>query len=289
MARILITGASGFLGRRLVAHLGPRHELFCLGRSAPPGGAGEVHWVAHDLARPLAEAALPARVDAVVCLAQSRRYREFPAGAADMFAVNLRATFELLEYARGAGAARFFLASTGGVYAPGPEPLDEDAPVSPPTFYARSKYAAELLAAAYQPHLHVVAARFFFIYGPGQRGMLVPNLLGRVLRGEPVTVEGRPGMRVNPIYVDDAVAAVEAALALEGSAVLNVAGDEVVSLTGLVRLMEGATGRPAHIGYGEARGGGDLVGDNRRMKALLGVAPRTPLAEGLRLTLAEGL
>src|SRR5206468_7571481 len=52
-------------------------------------------WVDHDLRHPLEGAGLPSSIDAVVHLAQSRRYREFPAGAEDVFALNVRATFEL--------------------------------------------------------------------------------------------------------------------------------------------------------------------------------------------------
>ena len=43
--------------------------------------------------------------------------------------------------------------------------------------------------------------------------MLVPSLIERVVNGEVVTVEGDPGLRINPIYVDDAVRVFEPALA----------------------------------------------------------------------------
>jgi nucleoside-diphosphate-sugar epimerase len=91
---------------------------------------------------------------------------------------------------------------------------------------------------------------------------------------------------VNPIYVDDAARAFEPALALERSDLFNVAGDEVVSIRELVELMAQTSGVDARIDAAPAVQSGDLVGDNTRMKTILGVEPQTSLSEGLRQTLA---
>ena len=115
LMRVLVTGANGFVGRRLLETHSGGHELVALARTRGPELPG-VEWIEHDLVEPLADARLPDRIDAVIHLAQSRRYREFPEGARDVFEVNTRSTFELLEYARRAGARSFVFASTGGVY-----------------------------------------------------------------------------------------------------------------------------------------------------------------------------
>jgi UDP-glucose 4-epimerase len=282
--RILLTGGSGFIGSAVVSLLAPAHEVIVLGRTAPVAGATD--WIEHDLASPLDAALLPARVDAVVHLAQSRRYREFPEGAADMYAINTDTTFRLLEYARAADAARFLFASTGGIYAPSYERLVETDPVDPLDFYLTSKLVAESLIGNYRRFFHTVVFRFFFVYGPGQRRMLVPSLLDRVRNGEHVTIQGDPGLRVNPIYVDDAARAFEPALALARSDLFNVAGDEVVSIRELVELMAQASGVEARIVAAPATHSGDLVGDNTRMKTILRVEPRTSLSHGLSRTLA---
>jgi nucleoside-diphosphate-sugar epimerase len=276
--RIVLTGASGFIGGRLLRSLAARHEMVAVGRTPPAGG---VLHVEHDLARPLDRARLPERADAVVHLAQSRHYREFPERADDIFAVNVRSTFELLEYARGAGVRSFVFASTGGVYGYSYEKLVETDPVNPLNFYLTSKHAAELLIGNYRRFFHTVVLRLFFVYGPGQTRMLIPTLLERVLAGEPITVEGEPGLRINPIYVDDAVEVFRRALALERSDVFNVAGDEVVAIDELVRAMGRVVGREPEIRHADASHDGDLVGDNARMKAVLGVEPDTPLERGL--------
>jgi UDP-glucose 4-epimerase len=279
--RILVTGAQGFIGRHVVGRLAGSHELFALGRRASDRKTPGVTWLQHDLTQPLEGADLPTEVDAVIHLAQSRHYKEFPERSADIFAVNTEGTFQLLEYARAAGAQSFIFTSTGGVYSSSHEPVVETDPVTPIDFYLTSKYAAELLIANYESFFRTVVMRMFFVYGPGQEGMLVPRLLDRVRAGGHVTLEGKDGIRINPIYVGDVVDVFEPALMLERSALINIAGDEVVTLGELVRLMGSLLAREPVIERVVGGQGGGLVGDNRRMKEILGVSPRTTLAQGL--------
>jgi UDP-glucose 4-epimerase len=283
--RVLVTGANGFIGRRFVETHGTDHELFGLVRTPAPDVPG-VEWIVHDLVEPLAGAALPDHVDAIVHLAQSRRYREFPDGARDVFEVNTRSTLELLEYARGAGADSFIYASSGGIYGYSYERLLESDPVNPLNFYFSSKYAAELLIANYQSLFRTIIFRFFFVYGPEQRGMLVPSLVERVRRGDEVVVEGDPGLRVNPIYVDDAVRALESALRHPASGLFNIAGDETVTMTELVELIGEVAHQTPTVRHSASDAGGDLVGHNSRMRDVLGVRPETSLREGLSRLLA---
>ena len=155
------------------------------------------------------------------------------------------------------------------------------APVAPPDFYLTSKYAAELLLRSYGSMLRTIAFRFFFVYGPGQTRMLVPSLVGKVLRDEPIEIEGHPGLRINPIYVEDAVRAFAPALTLDESGVFNVAGDDVVTVSEIVELIAEAVSRPAQVRHRPRGDDGDLVADVTRMRRVLGVAPAIGLAEGL--------
>ena len=286
--RVLVTGANGFVGRRLLETHAGGHELFGLARTPGPK-LPDVEWIEHDLVDPLAHARVPPRIDAVVHLAQSRRYREFPEGARDMFEVNVRSTFELLEYARDARARSFVFTSSGGVYRPSRAPLVETDPVEPSSFYFSSKYVSEQLIATYAAFFATVVLRPFSVYGPGQERMLVPSLIDRVANGDVVTVEGEPGLRINPIYVDDAVRVFEPALRLSGSGVFNVAGNEAVTLTELVELISETVGRRPAIEYTPNTSAGDLVGDNTRMRETLGVVPQVSLREGLGRTVGSRL
>jgi len=283
MARLLVTGANGFIGRHLVPALSARHEVCAMVRAhAEWPDAPDIPTVLQDVTRPLNPDAMPEAVDAVIHLAQSRHYKDFPERADDIFAVNVGGTFRLLEYARRAGARCFILASSGGVYGTSYERFVETDAVNPLNFYLSSKYSAELLTASYRRFFDTIVFRFFFVYGPGQTGMLVPRLLHRLLGGEQITIRGNPGIRVNPIHVRDAIRVFEPALALDRSEVFNVAGDETVTLAELVRLMERAADRKARITHVPSSSQGDLAADNRRMKEILDVLPQVTLLEGLK-------
>jgi nucleoside-diphosphate-sugar epimerase len=278
---IVVTGASGFVGSGLLPLLTERHNVTAIARTSAPPNLMGVDWVEHDLTSELPLDRLPKRVDAVVHLAQSQLYRRFPEGAEDMFAVNIASTMRFLEYARAAGATRFVLASSGGVYGSSYERLVETDPVNPLNFYLTSKYVSELLIANYRVFFHAIVFRFFFVYGPGQRGMLVPTLVRRVVDGEEILVAGRPGLKVNPIFVDDAVRAFEPALALDRSEVFNIAGDEAVTMTELVSLIGDVAGREPIVRYSDDEGPGDLVADNGRLRDVLGVTPHVTLRDGI--------
>ena len=279
--KLLLTGGTGLIGRHLLERMAPGHELVCVARSEPPADlAASAEWIRWDLAEPLEPTRLPERVDGIVHLAQSERYRDFPDGAKDVFAVNVRSTSDLLEYGRKAGARAFVLASTGGCYAPSPEPIDEGSPLSSAGPYFRSKRMAELLAENYAELLGGAILRLFFVYGPVPGALLITRLAEQILRGEEIVIEGDPGMRLNPIFADDVAAAIEAALGLERQEVLNVAGAEVVTVTELVERLASALGKRAAIRHTDEMTG-DLVADTTRMKDHLGVEPATSLDEGL--------
>jgi UDP-glucose 4-epimerase len=278
--KIALTGATGFVGRNLLPQLAEHHEVVALTRGAPPAGLTELaDWITVDLSRPIDRSRLPEHVDAVIHLAQSQRYRDFPEGAGDVFTVNIQSTFQLLEFARAAGASRFLFASSGGVC--GHERLTETSPISPINFYLSSKHAGELLVRSYAQLFTTVIFRFFFVYGPGQTGMLVPTLAGRVVRGEQIVIEGDPGLRINPIYIADAVRTVEPALTVTPGGLFNIAGDEVVTMTALVHTIASAAGIKPSITHVESDGADELVGDNSRMVESLGVTPTFDLSVGL--------
>ena len=284
--RLLVTGATGFVGSRLIAHLADRHQLYAVARRQPERAPESCTWIEQDL-RTLQPDLLPDSIDGVIHLAQSTRYRDFPDGAEDMFAVNVASTCGLLEYARRAGARAFVLASTGGVYDYHPDPISEsEQEPRPTTFYFRSKRAAEILAGSYTDLFAVMVLRFFFVYGPGQTRMLIPTLTDKVDAGQEIVIEGDPGLRINPIHVDDAIRAFEPALDAGISATINVAGPEGLTITDLIGLIGEILGRSPSVTHDDAQPPGDLVADIRRLRELLGVVPAISPAEGLRATLA---
>lgn len=284
MHKILISGANGFVGSGLIHKLKDKYDIFAVARNVTDEMRKlPVTWMECDISKNIDFVKWPDKLHSVIHLAQSRLYKNFPDGAEDMFGVNLHSTFQLLEYSRKAGVKYFIFASSGGVYKCASSKLTEKAAVKIDNFYLSSKYAAELLIANYKQFFKTVVLRFFFVYGPGQKGMLIPNLLNRVKNGEKITIDGNPGIKINPIFVDDAVNVFEPAMNLADSDLFNIAGEEAVTLTDLVKKMERLTGSTVNIEYKPSTANGDLIGDNTRMKTVLGINPEISIDNGLKL------
>jgi len=280
--RVLVTGATGLIGGRLVKRLAANHEVVAITRQEIGEPGANPEWIQLDLADALSPGLLPKSIDAVIHLAQSERYNDLPDGAGDVFAINVASTFQLLEYARLAGASRFVLASTGGLYGYGSSPLRETDSLEPLNFYFRSKHLAEQLLAGYEDFFQTVTMRPFFVYGPGRSEMLVARLAEKVRAGDPITIEGNPGLRLNPIYVEDAARAFEGGLSLDQGGVFNVAGPETVTISELVSLIGTAAGLEPKPTWTDNDPPGDLIGSIERMESVLGVTPEVGLEPGLR-------
>jgi UDP-glucose 4-epimerase len=287
---LLVTGATGLIGRHLLARLSARSEtargVHAVTRRPLAATDPAIRWIEADLSlHSFADKLPPAgAVESVIHLAQSERFREFPDGAADTFAVNVDSTLRLLDWARRSGVRRFVLASSGGIYGHGEDAFTEDHPVGatgPLGFYLASKHCAELLAESFVGQFVVVVLRFFFVYGPGQRrSMLVPRLVSSVAEGQPIVLQGADGIRINPVHARDAARAIEAALALEQSHKINVGGPEVLTLRQIVDAIGDEVGRAPALrreAQAEAR---HLVADIGKMTRLL-VAPEVPFAAGV--------
>jgi nucleoside-diphosphate-sugar epimerase len=266
--KLLVTGATGFVGSAFVALLRRRrHEVVALVR---PGAAaaipGCLEWEAGD---PLS---LPVGFDAVVHLAQSRVYRSFPADAPEMFRVNVAATERLLEAAVAARIKRFCLVSSGAVYEPFTGPITEDAALAPEGYLGASKLAAEVVARPYAALMRLAVLRLFFPYGPGQTMRLVPDLIGRVREGRAVTVgaDGH-GMRLSPTHVDDVCEALLAAVEQQWTGTLNVAAPIELSIREMADAIGSALGRSPVFETG-ATPSLRVVPDTKRLAAVYNLA-----------------
>ncbi|HEX6511970.1 MAG TPA: NAD(P)-dependent oxidoreductase [Chloroflexota bacterium] len=283
--RILLTGATGLIGRHLLPLLTSEHEVVAVSRSAASlGDTPGVTPCPMDLSLPLDPGALPERVDAIIHLAQSQRHREFPDGAVDIFRVNVAATAELLDYARRAGARQFVFASTGGVCGFKNGPITETDPPMPVGFYLLSKYLGEQLLPPFGDYFSTVTLRYFFVYGPGQWNTVVASTLERLARGDAVFLVGPNGIHLNPTYVQEAAVATQRALDLEGQHVVNVAGPQTVSFRQLAEIAGRLLERQPVFERTQSAAL-DLVGDLKLMHRLLPDVPHIPLEDGLRQTI----
>lgn len=238
--RCLITGCCGLIGTHLIRRLARDYQLILCSRNVhriiglPKEGNHVL--LEGDLRNPNLYPLLPRSVDHVIHLAQSEHFRCFPDKAEEVFDVNVTSTLRLLEYARQVQAKSVILASSGLVYGNSNGVFSEDEGLTIKSggdlgFYYTTKLCVEALAKNYISHLNVILLRFFFVYGPGQKkSMLIPRLIHRVMDGQAITLQGEEGLKINPIYVEDAVEAIYGAIQLNGSDTINVAGQELLTL-----------------------------------------------------------
>lgn len=188
---VFVTGAAGFVGANLVAHLARAGVPVVAWDRAPlpPGFLAALGDAAERVRVETGDLANRAGVEATISAAVGTGYRRIVhAGAvtptpeqeqsdpAAVVAVNLMGTVHVLEAARRAGAARVIVVSSDAVYGPPADadaltPVSEDAPTRATGLYARCKVAAEELARYYrETHgLSVAAARLGAVYGPWER------------------------------------------------------------------------------------------------------------------------
>lgn len=286
--RVLLTGATGLIGHEFCLQAAEGLDLWAVVRNTPPRHRPG-KWIEHNLANPQLPPSLPENTDTVIHLAQSPHFRDFPEKAMDVFQVNVGSTARLLDWSRQTGVRRFIYASSGGIYGHGAKEFNEDDPAGPHGplgHYLATKHSGELLVENYADQMIVVLLRFFFVYGFRQREtMLIPRLLRSVREGKPIRLQGHDGIRLNPIHVSDAAAAVVNALRLEESHKINIGGPEVMTLGEVARTMGDLVGREPVLVMEESDAG-HLVGDVSKMSRLLR-PPSITLEAGLRRMLEE--
>lgn len=283
---VLLTGATGFLGSRLVGLL--QSEGAVVTALIRPGTKqarpANVRGVEVDLSGNFSsELHQVGRVDAIIHLAQAGGWREFPKHAADIAAVSISAATRLAEYGVKHGARKFILASSGGIYGPSDLVLDEGAPIRPAHelgFYLQAKASAEALLQCFESRLVVLRLRYFFIYGPEQsEDFLIARIKKAILQGRSISLAESAGPRINPIYVDDAAQATLSALKLNESRAINVAGPETASLREIAEQIARASNRSLSFQVVDSKPE-HYVGAIEQMTQLIG-PPTTGLIGGI--------
>lgn len=285
--RILLTGATGFIGGHLISALHDQHEFICLNRvgGGMPWPVRVLRW---NPGNSDALPTLPEGIDAIIHLAQSRQYRHFPEGALDMFRVNMASTAQLLDAAARQGVRWFFLASSGSVYEPYEGPLDEAASLKPHSYYSKTKVGAEELALSYVAQMKVCIFRFFFPYGPGQTGRLLQMLADKIQKREPVVLDGvNGGLRFTPTHIRDVVHLIARALEEQWSGCFNVANPQSVTIRDAAEMIAASLQRDAIFNIEEAAPDRAIMPDLRRLASLYPAMEFLPLARGIE-TLFNG-
>jgi len=235
MLKVLVTGAGGFIGSHLIRSLllESSYFIYALVREKPSSFSenDRLKFIYCDLSSADFADSLPDNIDIVLHLAQSTNYRKFPEKSNDIFAINIQSTYKLLEWSRTSGVKRFLFASSGNVYRASNMPLSEDDICEPSEFYGKTKYIGELLVSSYSAFYEISILRIFGVYGPGQSGMIVSNIIERVINRHDVTLAANIGLQFTPIYVDDCVTLIRLVIGHPDlKPIYNLSGNEQLDL-----------------------------------------------------------
>lgn len=277
MAKVLLTGASGFIGTHLHPALqGAGHEVVALaGRQAV------------NLCDAAAVAGLPP-CEVIIHLAGAGNPTDFDRDPATSWEINVAGTLHLLNYARACQAQHFVLASTYVYGAPEHLPVSEDHPVRPPHAYPRSKYVCEQMLAQFvkDAGLRGTSLRIFNVYGPGQSPhMLIPTLLQQLFK--PQMQLQNPVPRRDFVHVHDVVQAFVAACERSGDVyeAYNIGSGSSLSVAELVALLLRLAGTHPEVSYSQQVRVGEVnevVADIAKAARELGWHPTIALEQGLQ-------
>lgn len=303
MSRILVTGASGFIGAALSAALAKRgddvwaFDIVC-GRAIDAAAQRfpSLHYVPGEITEwhHVANAIREARPDAVIhCAAIVGVIASADAPLAAM-RVNVGGAVNLMEAMRLLGVKRLVNISTEEIYGHfRSATIAEDHPCFPLMPYGISKFAVEQLARDYvRLHgLECIHLRTCWVYGPGlPRARPPKTLVDAAVAGMPLHLPAGADFRVDHVYIDDVIAGVLAALDRQEHRfdAYHIASGAAPSLGEIVEIINGIVpGARLSVGPGPMQFGDriDVVNkgalDISRARTELGYEPRYDIREGL--------
>lgn len=294
--RVLVTGATGFVGHHLVGALQRQGARLALLTQRPPQGMADAVVLVGDIrdAEWLQSRVADWQPEVVFHLAATRARQLTSQAFAQAVNVNIEGTLNLFDAVRGSQCLRrIVLVGSAEEYGRGQAPFAESAREAPVNAYSFSKVAATHLAQVFASQLQMptVVLRPTVVYGPGQQeDMFIPGLIRSLLHGADFAMTQGQQTR-DFLHVQDLVGAMLLAgtAACAPGAVINVGAGRAVPINAVVAIVERLLQSSGRVLRGTLpyRPGEimDYAVDIGRARDLLGWLPAVSLEEGLRQTI----
>lgn len=288
--KILITGATGFLGRRLVKRLNNENYHLYLraaeeDKSLPINKLDLLNYQALKKTIVKIKPTTVYHLGALVNLARDYQV------AQQCIDVNIKGTLNLLDSLRAAPPKKFIFTSTEEVYGDNPLPFKENQLPRPPSAYSISKIAAENLCKMYAQELgfSLVIFRIGTMYGPEQpSSRFIAQIVIKALKNEDIPINSGKKKR-DYIYVEDVIDALVSAQKIKlknQTETINLGGQRSYQLKKLVEMIVKLTNSKSKVIVGafpdRILEADEWLLDNSKAKRLLNWQPKTPLEQGLK-------
>jgi UDP-glucose 4-epimerase len=299
--RILVTGGAGFIGSQVADQLavqgyevGVVDNLSSGRREYVPAAA---QFFPYDIKAPEAADLIDRwRPQVLVHHAAQMSVQASVADPAHDARENILGSLNLFQAAIRAGVEKIIFASTGGAIYGDAVPLparEEDFP-RPESPYGIAKLAIEHYLRFYERQYGLIALslRYANVYGPRQNGRgeagVVAIFIEKFLSGQTPVINGDGGQTRDFVYVGDVVAANLLALKSPRGGIFNIGTGRETDINTIARHLRELTGAGRDAAHGPAKPGEQRRSaiDCRSAKEILGWEPRTPLEQGLALTVA---
>jgi len=305
--RVLVTGAAGFIGSRVIAKLA-REQFSCFGIDnletgcSPLTPTQNLDFRIQDICDPkgLTHVFEEVQPDVVVHLAAIHHIPTCELNPSKALYVNVVGTQNVLQAAALVGSRRIVLASTGGVYDWIEGALTEETPVRPTDIYTLSKATNERQLTLWVEGTDRtgIIARIFNTIGQNDRNAhLIPDILGQLKSNGHRTVVrlGNQHTRRDYIHVEDTAACIVTMVQADysrGIATFNVGTGKEHSVRAIVECIADIRKRQVEYQSDPSRmrrvDRSSQLADVTKTRSELGWVARLDLEEALRLTVGEG-
>lgn len=305
--KVVVTGAGGFIGSHLVSLLlAEGADVTAFVRYNSRGEHGHLRYVRTEDIGKLSIAAGDIRdgrgvrevirgAETVFHLAALIGIPYSYANPTDVVNTNVLGTLNVLNAALDEGRPRVVHTSTSEAYGTAQYvPIDELHPLQGQSPYSASKIGADKLAESYHRSfgLEVTTVRPFNAYGPRQSSRaVIPTIISQALSGDVIKL-GATDTRRDFTFVEDTARGFLLAAQSEAAIgeVINIGSGSETTVAAIVEEVCRIVGREPDVQVDEQRLRPDrsevqrLLCDRRKAMGLLGWAPATGFAEGLRRT-----
>ena len=291
--KILLTGATGFIGANLWRVLLERgHDVMGVSRQPPAGNEREsmVSHVCHVMGESLPDSVVSFSPEVLVHLA----WDGIPDFSAKICADNVAAQVKFLGETEKLNSLKKILVSGScREYGDNKGLCQEAETLAPDSYFSWAKQTLSdyFRLACQQRNINLLWFRLFYVYGPGQRSAsLIPSLLQSVRDGLEPEIKN-PSSAHDFIYIDDVVDAfVKGIEDKKSSGILNLGSGRIVSVFEVVEivmdLLRGDTSpsRKRIRSLGEETLKSGLIASISQSKLVLAWTPKTGLSEGIEKT-----